>query len=64
MLGLQASTKIVDGAATTTASFNVLQILVLALVAGIAAIKVGRPARASWRSTPRPWRWCARCCGG
>jgi Na+/H+-dicarboxylate symporter len=41
ILGLQASTKIVDGAATTTASFNVLQILVLALVAGIAAIKVG-----------------------
>jgi Na+/H+-dicarboxylate symporter len=41
ILGLQASTKIVDGAATTTASFNVLQILVLALVAGVAAIKVG-----------------------
>ncbi|MBW8858305.1 MAG: dicarboxylate/amino acid:cation symporter, partial [Caulobacter sp.] len=32
ILGLQASIKIVDGAATTTASFNVLQILVLALV--------------------------------
>jgi Na+/H+-dicarboxylate symporter len=41
ILGLQASTKITDGAATTTASFNVLQILVLALVAGVAAIKVG-----------------------
>jgi Na+/H+-dicarboxylate symporter len=41
ILGLQASTKIVEGAATTTTSFNVLQILVLALVAGVAAIKVG-----------------------
>ena len=41
ILGLQASTKIVDGVATTTTSFNVLQILVLALVAGVAAIKAG-----------------------
>ena len=41
ILGLQASTKIVEGAATTTTSFNVLQILVIALVAGVAAIKAG-----------------------
>lgn len=41
ILGLQASTKIVDGAATTAVSFNVLQILVLALAAGVAAIKAG-----------------------
>ncbi len=41
IIGLQASTKIVDGAATTSLSFNVLQILVLALVAGVAAIKAG-----------------------
>ena len=35
-LGLSASTKLVDGAATTSVSFNVLQILVISLVIGVA----------------------------
>ncbi len=44
MLGLTASTKIVDGAATTSLSFNVLQIVVISLVAGIAALRSGAAA--------------------
>lgn len=40
-LGLSASTKLVDGAATTSVSFNVLQIVVVALVIGAAAVRVG-----------------------
>ncbi len=40
-LGLAASTKITDGAATTGLSFNVLQIVVISLVTGVAALKVG-----------------------
>ncbi|WP_337185974.1 dicarboxylate/amino acid:cation symporter [Phenylobacterium sp.] len=44
-LGLTASTRLSDGAATTTVSFNVLQILVIALVAGVAALKAGEAGR-------------------
>ncbi|AWR16700.1 dicarboxylate/amino acid:cation symporter [Corynebacterium diphtheriae] len=44
ILGLQSTTKIVDGAATTSLSFNVLQILVIAIALGIAAVKVGEKA--------------------
>ena len=43
-LGLGASTTVVDGTATTNISFNVLQILVIAIVVGIAALKVGKAA--------------------
>ena len=43
-LGLGASTSVVDGTATTNISFNVLQILVIAIVVGIAALKVGKAA--------------------
>ncbi|MGO3393752.1 dicarboxylate/amino acid:cation symporter [Glutamicibacter arilaitensis] len=44
-LGLGASTKLVDDAtATTSISFNVLQILVVAIAVGIAALKVGKAA--------------------
>ncbi|MGO2082044.1 dicarboxylate/amino acid:cation symporter [Glutamicibacter arilaitensis] len=44
-LGLGASTKMVDDAtATTSISFNVLQILVVAIAVGIAALKVGKAA--------------------
>lgn len=44
-LGLGASTKLVDDAAATTSiSFNVLQILVVAIAVGIAALKVGKAA--------------------
>ena len=43
-LGLAANTKVVEGAATTSVSFNVLQILVIAIAVGIAALKVGKAA--------------------
>jgi len=46
ILGLSASTKIADGSATTTVGFNVLQVLVIALVAGAAALKAGEAGRA------------------
>jgi Na+/H+-dicarboxylate symporter len=47
ILGLAASTKISDtGAATTSLSFNVLQILVISLVTGVAALKVGEAGEA------------------
>jgi Na+/H+-dicarboxylate symporter len=42
-LGLEASTKIVDGRATTGVGFNVLQIIVAALALGAAAVKLGEP---------------------
>ena len=43
-LGLGASTDITDGAAETNVSFNVLQIVVIAIVVGIAAYKSGTKA--------------------
>ncbi|MFC8302237.1 dicarboxylate/amino acid:cation symporter [Specibacter sp. NPDC057265] len=44
-LGLSASTKAAEsGALSTSVSFNVLQILVIAVVVGIAALKVGKAA--------------------
>ena len=44
-LGLGASTKAAEsGVLTTSVSFNVLQILVIAIVVGIAALKVGKAA--------------------
>ncbi|MDO5753749.1 dicarboxylate/amino acid:cation symporter [Arthrobacter sp.] len=44
-LGLGATTKAAEsGALTTSISFNVLQILVIAIVIGIAALKVGKAA--------------------
>jgi len=45
VLGLQASTTIDDtGAASTSLSFNVLQLLVIAIALGIAALKAGDAA--------------------
>lgn len=44
MLGLQASTTLADEGATTGLSFNVLQIVVVSLVVGIAALKSGPAA--------------------
>ncbi|WP_093333278.1 dicarboxylate/amino acid:cation symporter [Sphingomonas rubra] len=41
MLGLAASTKLEGGVATTSLSFNVLQIIVVAIALGIAAVRVG-----------------------
>ena len=44
-LGLGASTKVDDaGMASTSVSFNVLQILVIAIAVGVAALKVGKAA--------------------
>ena len=43
-LGLGASTTVTEGVATTSVSFNVLQILVIAVAVGIAALKVGKAA--------------------
>lgn len=44
IFGLEASTRIGDAGATTSLSFDVLQILVIALAVGIAAYKVGAKA--------------------
>ncbi len=41
ILGIGASTRIADGAASTTLSFNVLQLIVIAIAVGAAAVKVG-----------------------
>jgi Na+/H+-dicarboxylate symporter len=44
-LGLEAASKVAEsGAVTTSVSFNVLQILVISIAVGIAALKVGAPA--------------------
>ncbi|MEI5666410.1 dicarboxylate/amino acid:cation symporter [Bosea sp. CCNWLW174] len=44
MFALQASTRIDGGAATTRLGFNVLQLLVISIVVGVAALKVGERA--------------------
>lgn len=44
VLGIAASTTMSEGAASTSLSFNVLQIVVIALVTGIAALKSGAAA--------------------
>lgn len=43
-LGLSASTTVTDGQASTSVSFNVLQILVISIAVGIAALKIGAKA--------------------
>lgn len=45
-LGLTASTRLADGSAATSVSFNVLQILVISLVVGAAALKAGEAGKA------------------
>ena len=45
ILGLTASTSLTDGKATTSLSFNVLQILIISLVTGAAALKAGEAGR-------------------
>ncbi|RDE08245.1 dicarboxylate/amino acid:cation symporter [Pelagibacterium lacus] len=44
ILGLQASTRVAESGATTSLNFNVLQILVISIAVGIAALKVGDAA--------------------
>ena len=41
VLGLQATTKLADGAAATTLGFNVLQVIVVAIAIGVAAVRIG-----------------------
>lgn len=41
LLGLTATTKVADGSATTALGFNVLQIIVVAIAVGAAAVRVG-----------------------
>lgn len=43
-LGLGASNTVTNGVASTSVSFNVLQILVIAIAVGVAALKVGKQA--------------------
>jgi Na+/H+-dicarboxylate symporter len=43
-LGLSASTKLADGSASTTLSFNILQIVILSGLTGFAALRVGSVA--------------------
>jgi Na+/H+-dicarboxylate symporter len=45
-LGISATTAIADGKATTGLSFNVLQIIVIAIAIGAAAVRVGAPGEA------------------
>jgi Na+/H+-dicarboxylate symporter len=44
MFGLQATTQVSNGGATTRLGFNVLQLLVISIVVGVAALKVGERA--------------------
>jgi len=41
ILGLEASTKLTDGTAKTGLSFNVLQLIVVAIAIGVAAVRTG-----------------------
>lgn len=44
MLGLEASTQIRDGSARTALNFNVLQIVIISIIVGISALRVGAAA--------------------
>lgn len=44
VLGLEASTRVTDGSATTSLNFNVLQLLVVSIAFGVAALKAGKAA--------------------
>lgn len=44
IFGIYATTRIADGAPNTTVGFNVLQILVISIAVGVAALKVGERA--------------------
>lgn len=46
ILGLEVTTRLSDGTATSTVSFNVLQLLVISLAVGIAVLKLGDKAAA------------------
>ena len=65
VLGLAASTKLTDGGATTSLSFNILQIIVVAIAIGVAAVRVGalmhRDVRATVPELLQPQRlWVCR----
>ena len=44
-LGIEGRTKLEDGAANTTLGFNVLQVLIISLVVGVAALRAGDAAK-------------------
>ncbi|CUX23569.1 dicarboxylate/amino acid:cation symporter [Agrobacterium fabrum] len=44
VFGLEASTKITNGAGSTSLNFNVLQLLVVSIAFGVAALKAGKAA--------------------
>ncbi|MBW6423861.1 dicarboxylate/amino acid:cation symporter [Rhizobium sp. XQZ8] len=44
VLGLEASTRVSNGSATTSLNFNVLQLLVVSIAFGVAALKAGKAA--------------------
>lgn len=50
-LGVEATTRMVGNVPKTAMSFNVLQILVMSIAVGIAALKVGKPAEPFLRLT-------------
>lgn len=45
VFGLEANTRVADNGATTSLNFNVLQLLVVSIAVGIAALKAGEAAR-------------------
>lgn len=46
VFGIEAATKLMEGKATTKLSFNVLQLIVVAIAVGAAAVKVGEAGEA------------------
>jgi len=50
-LGLQAGTSVKETGATTSLSFNILQLVVIAIAVGIAALKIGEKAEPFLTST-------------
>lgn len=46
LLGLEAKTRLSDGSASTALNFNVLQIVIISIVVGIAALRAGAAAEA------------------
>ncbi|KJF67432.1 dicarboxylate/amino acid:cation symporter [Rhizobium nepotum] len=44
VFGLEASTKVTNGSASTSLNFNVLQLLVVSIAFGVAALKAGKAA--------------------
>ncbi len=64
-LGLGATSSIAEsGAVTTILNFNVLQMLVIAIAVGVAALKVGEAAHPFLNLNPPHWQSSRRSSGG